>query len=861
MDSSTRPDSNTITLPVVLVAVLLFALVVVKTAWLSDDAFITLRTVANLHDGFGPVWNVDERVQSYTHPLWMLLLSAVIGISGEYYYTTILVSIACSIAALYILLRYICLARANILLVATAAILSKALTDYATSGLENPLTYLLLALFFRQMVSRPATSSRLFSLTLVAALAAVNRLDTILIFAPILAVEGWRLRRTAQQTLLPIAAGFTPLLLWELFSLFYYGFPLPNTAYAKLNTGIPLGEVLAQSGLYVLNGIGGDPITLTVLIVAIALPFLQRDRRTMPIAIGVLFYLSYMVWIGGDFMMGRFLAAPYFCALMLLAQQPLPGWTSPPVLAAWGVLLLVGLWNPPQSPVFSNMNYDQGAIAGTGIADERGHYYQQFGLLSSDRLNRLPEQGAVRGVADPADFQHCGIGMRGFMASPYTHIIDFCGLADPLLARLPAQYDPAWRIGHPIRHVPAGYSGTLRTGESLLVDTDLADYYRALRAVVAGPLWTKARFRELWRLNSGHYRGKIDGDRYRFPTVQSYHLAELQGWWDGIDAETDDGSGGLTFDYNGIRISLSSPTHTQLIDVGTDLDYGDIRYYLDDKLVGEASLQRAPLSLGGAVTQLMYAPEDAVAVGYDQIMIVPRRTGEFALTRFDPIVLGGEKTVRLDQLARLYYSIFYRGHGEVRTMLPALLTALGDADAAQWSNLPAPVTADLLRMPDPSLQQLIQTKRTMPILRNDRGVELLRYVGASGAGFVTDAGPEAGEADRVRQGVNLDLFFESLAPSLEDYTIWFHIVANHNDDQYMIYDYTPMAPTSSWSLGGVVRFSPVLKLAPGNYDISFGFWTPGERRRLTVDGSDVYWINLSPFEVPQGDPGESASTE
>jgi DNA-binding MarR family transcriptional regulator len=51
---------------------LLFAAVVVRTAWVADDAFITFRTVHNALDGYGLRWNPAERVQTYTHPLWML---------------------------------------------------------------------------------------------------------------------------------------------------------------------------------------------------------------------------------------------------------------------------------------------------------------------------------------------------------------------------------------------------------------------------------------------------------------------------------------------------------------------------------------------------------------------------------------------------------------------------------------------------------------------------------------------------------------------------------------------------------------------------------------------------------------------
>ena len=53
--------------PWILVAALGLALaaMVVRLAWLSDDAYITLRCVENLMRGHGPVWNVGERVQAY----------------------------------------------------------------------------------------------------------------------------------------------------------------------------------------------------------------------------------------------------------------------------------------------------------------------------------------------------------------------------------------------------------------------------------------------------------------------------------------------------------------------------------------------------------------------------------------------------------------------------------------------------------------------------------------------------------------------------------------------------------------------------------------------------------------------------
>ena len=55
---------------------LLFAYAFYATAWVVDDAYITFRTVDNFVNGHGLTWNVAERVQAYSHPLWMFLVSA-----------------------------------------------------------------------------------------------------------------------------------------------------------------------------------------------------------------------------------------------------------------------------------------------------------------------------------------------------------------------------------------------------------------------------------------------------------------------------------------------------------------------------------------------------------------------------------------------------------------------------------------------------------------------------------------------------------------------------------------------------------------------------------------------------------------
>src|SRR5262245_34906146 len=45
--------------------------------WLSDDGYIDLRVVKQVLAGNGPVFNVGERVEAFTNPLWLGILSLV----------------------------------------------------------------------------------------------------------------------------------------------------------------------------------------------------------------------------------------------------------------------------------------------------------------------------------------------------------------------------------------------------------------------------------------------------------------------------------------------------------------------------------------------------------------------------------------------------------------------------------------------------------------------------------------------------------------------------------------------------------------------------------------------------------------
>jgi arabinofuranosyltransferase len=474
---------------VILALLTLFAMAIVQCAWLCDDAFITLRTVDNLFHGYGLRWNPAERVQTFTHPLWMLILCAGRLLTGESFYSTHFLSIVIAMAMVALLCLRARTDRWQLAWGLALLLFSRSYLSYATSGLENPVTNLLLALFLLLWLQAP---ERVFFLALVACLGMLNRLDTALLFGPPLAVALWR-RRSRRTVLLALAA-FAPLAAWELFSLGYYGFLFPNTAYAKLSTGIAASSLAMQGLRYFRAELIWDPLALVVIGLG-----LYAGRRS-PVAIGIALYLLYVLKIGGDFMAGRFFVAPMVCAVVLLLHAPAPAWKRR--LAPLPLLGLVSVvWNPWFWWTGRRPEYH--AI---GITDERVYAYHVTGLLATRpdlRHNYLANFGIEKVEKGEKLIVENSIGQVGFYAGPTLHILDNYALGDPLLSRLPIANPAYWRIGHFRRRIPHGYEPTLLDGKNEITDPALAEYWSDLERITRGPLFSADRWRAIARMNLG----------------------------------------------------------------------------------------------------------------------------------------------------------------------------------------------------------------------------------------------------------------------------------------------------------------------------------------------------------------------
>jgi arabinofuranosyltransferase len=492
---------------------LIFFIELLRTAFITDDAGITLRTVLNFIHGFGPTFNITERVQAYTHPLWFLMLSLLTWPIGNVFFATFLLSITVSIISFWLLASKLTTSTVGMSLGLLALILSKSYIDFSTSGLENPASHLfiLLSLIFAIRCIQAGSDRDRVIFFLCIGFLYLTRQDLILLLIPLALLVIIQSLSTPRKLISALLVGLIPVLLWTLFSLFYYGFPFPNTAYAKLATGIAKSELVVQGVHYFTECFIIDPLTTSIIIIGgIAGAFSDRIGRCL--ALGILLYIMYVLNIGGDFMAGRFLTAPFLVAVFLICRSKLTNRTA--LLLASGIAAL-GVWNIEHT-LLSGLNYGRARYPVHGVDDVRGFYYRDQGLLSSflirDQLSFTPQWS----LSEPRVKVTCGnMGFQSLYAGPSVHLIDLCALSDPLLARLPTIQGP-WQSGHFYRSLPAGYLVSIVQNKNLVTDPTVHALYDSLRLITRNPLFDRSRIQEIIRINQ-NAKPKVDLSLFRYP--------------------------------------------------------------------------------------------------------------------------------------------------------------------------------------------------------------------------------------------------------------------------------------------------------------------------------------------------------
>lgn len=401
--------------------------------FLVDDAYIGFRYVRQVVRGQGWVYNVGERVEGYSNFLWLVLLLPAAAAGVDLLLTAKALGVAAGLGALaatWVLTRHL-LRQAELpeAWAGWAALLlgcNPAFAAWAAGGLETPLFALWVTLAaWRVMVER---RHRRFPWSAIfLALAALTRPEGALFFLLALvarAVRWARWRRGPSpwswQWMATFALLFGPYWIWR---WSYYGYPLPNTVYAKSWGLHPRAFLEGSYYLYQLATMHGG------MAFALGLPAglcLMPGRRgaVRQVAWWALAYLA-LVWAGGgDWMpLGRLgvHVLPLVSALAVAgaARLAAPGevWGR-----RWAVAVLA---STAASFAFGTLDLRlaQGVGAGPWVPPP---------TPQARYLRDHVQPGQVVALTDAGHIAH-------FLPLD-TRVVDMVGLTDAHIAHLPVQF-------------------------------------------------------------------------------------------------------------------------------------------------------------------------------------------------------------------------------------------------------------------------------------------------------------------------------------------------------------------------------------------------------------------------------------
>lgn len=482
LNSFRYPRNDKIAKFVIIILNFVLLLRVVSYAWVTDDAFISFRSVINFVQGFGPVYNVGERVQSFTHPLWFLLLSLGGWMNLNLYFWAITLGVVFTIGLLWIFYRTF-QKSGNLfcyILVLITLIFSESFLTFQTSGLENSLINILVATFFYLYIFGDQEETKGFSLLMfVGSLILLNRMDNIVIIILPLLHAFISKRDKVIKKLKVTVLSFLPIILWLCFSVIYYGFLFPNTKYVKAG-GRTLVDSIMQGSRYILEYANTEIPIIILLIVATVIVFRRARQRKYKILIASIFLqILYILLLGGDFMRGRFLVVVSITTVFMVLNLPLVKKVN---MRSSYLASIIGVFLVLSATTYYCAFKEQYIVKFPGMENERNFYKEYLALNLDSYHNYNNHPWAVAGQEiniSEGDKKTVIIGMnglRGYFINRNITLIDLVGLTDAFISRLPVI--DSTRTGHFVKDIPPEYLEERVSGTTVAVWKNKA--YKAL---------------------------------------------------------------------------------------------------------------------------------------------------------------------------------------------------------------------------------------------------------------------------------------------------------------------------------------------------------------------------------------------
>ena len=458
--------------------------------WVDEDAFIDFRVIHNLLAGYGPVFNVGERVEVDSDPLWMGTLAVIHaitpGVSLEW--TSVVLGLVCTaggfiaggLAVVRLGARH---AEGTVLPIGLLMVSVVAgVWEFATSGLEMSMVFLWLGVSFLLLVRMATRRSGALPAAVVAGLGSLIRPELLLgsavftaALVTLVASPGWPSPRgRARRCVAVVAAAVALPVVVEIARMAYFALLVPNTALAKAAGS----SWWSQGATYLWNFVAPYtlwlPFVLAVPLVATRLARWWRigDRTGVlllctPLLVGLV-DLVYVVEVGGDYMHARLLLPAFFaiCLPIYAGVRSLRGVLAVPAvgIAVWSVVCLGWLRFVP--PTLHGLNPQT-----VFISNERNSWISATGnphpVTAADYARALSgEAGAILARAahqEPPGHQEVlvitnpfvpvdpsaalpahstlpfslavnlpAIGVIGYLAGPDVYVFDSYSLANPI---------------------------------------------------------------------------------------------------------------------------------------------------------------------------------------------------------------------------------------------------------------------------------------------------------------------------------------------------------------------------------------------------------------------------------------------
>jgi hypothetical protein len=213
---------------------------IIPTPRTIDDAFITFRYSRNIVEGLGFVYNPGVHTLGTTTPLYTLLMAAISGVTGVQdfqWYALIVNALADSVtvALLYLLMRRLTGSDWVGVIPALLWAVSPMSVTFAIGGMETSVNILWMVAAVWCYVEKRDIGVGVF-----AALGLLTRIDAALWVGPLLAFQLferlWTMRADSLLKRIPFRTWIVAVLVllpWVIFSVGYFGTPLPNSLAAK----------------------------------------------------------------------------------------------------------------------------------------------------------------------------------------------------------------------------------------------------------------------------------------------------------------------------------------------------------------------------------------------------------------------------------------------------------------------------------------------------------------------------------------------------------------------------------------------------------------------------------------------------